>query len=270
MAKARIVADHHEYQHAATGESGHLISAASWYPRVPFPISIELTHPCRLAPSKATSRQNGGSGQLTPQIFDHEQRTVLENTRQRTVTTQFPAHLTPEDSTSQMQSKIPTAKHKFEGHEREIYSFVFLHDNVHVVSGSLDGTMRKWNCDTGRLVGEPWKGEGRLILALALSPDGKTIACGRGNGSVQRWDTDGKMKSTWTGHSNSVESLSWSPSGDHIASGSYNGTILIREAESGKVDVGPIKTNQDWVRSLAYSPLGDRIASGGNNKIICI
>jgi WD40 repeat protein len=98
-----------------------------------------------------------------------------------------------------MQSRIPTAMHKFEGHEKEFYSFVFLHDNVHVVSGSLDGTMRKWNRETGRLIGEPWKGEGGEILTLAISPDGKTIACGRRYGSVQRWDTDGMMiESTWT------------------------------------------------------------------------
>ncbi|OAX34838.1 WD40 repeat-like protein [Rhizopogon vinicolor AM-OR11-026] len=129
--------------------------------------------------------------------------------------------------------------------------------------------MRKWDCETGRLIGEPWKGEGGGTLALALSPDGKTIACGRVDGSVQRWDTDGKkIESIWTGHSNWVRSLSWSPNGENIASGSTDGTILIRKAESGKVKVGPIKTNQGWVRSVAYSPLGDRIASGGNT--ICI
>src|SRR5882757_3900523 len=101
-----------------------------------------------------------------------------------------------------MQSKSPTPKHKFEGHESKISSFVFLHDNVHVVSGSWDGTMRKWNCDTGHLVGKPWKREGGRILTLALSPDGKTIVCGRKDGSLQRWDTDGNMmKSIWTGHS---------------------------------------------------------------------
>ncbi|OAX30995.1 WD40 repeat-like protein [Rhizopogon vinicolor AM-OR11-026] len=184
---------------------------------------------------------------------------------------QLPANPTPEETASPMQSKTPTAKHKFEGHKNNIQSFVFLHDNAHVVSGSLDGTMRKWDCETGRLIGEPWKGNGGYILALALSPDGKTIACGREDGSVQRWDTDGKMiKTIWTGHSDWVRSLSWSPSGGHIASGSDDGTILIREAESGKVEVGPIKTNQDWVLSLAYSPLGDRIASCGNNKTICI
>jgi WD40 repeat protein len=169
-----------------------------------------------------------------------------------------------------MQSRTPTAKHKFEGHEGEIYSFVFLHDNIHVVSGSWDGTMRKWNCDTGRLVGEPWRREGGRILALALSPDGKTIACGRAYGSVQRWDTDGKMiENTWTSHSGWVRSLSWSPIGGRIASGSNDGTILIRKAKIGEVEVGSIKTNQGYVWSLAYSPLGDRIASGGDNTI-CI
>jgi len=49
-----------------------------------------------------------------------------------------------------------------------------------------------------------------------------------------------------------------------------DGTILIRKAENGKVEVGPIKTGQDSVRSLACSPSGDRIASGGSNHTICI
>jgi WD40 repeat protein len=164
-------------------------------------------------------------------------------------------------------STRPTPKHRFEGHQNDIWSFVFLHDNVHIVSGSLDGTMRKWNCDTGLLVGKPWKGEGRGIWALALSPDGRTIACGREDGTVQRWNTDGKMiEGVWTGHRRAVRSLSWSPTGSHLASGSEDRTILIRKAKSGEVAVGPIKT--DRVMSLAYSPSGRRIASGGGN--ICI
>jgi len=100
------------------------------------------------------------------------------------------------------QPERPPPKYIFEGHEDEIYSFVFLHDNVHILSGSDDGTMRKWDCQTGLLVGEPWEREGGLIWALALSPDGKTIACGRGDGSLQRWNTDGEMsEGVWMGHS---------------------------------------------------------------------
>jgi WD40 repeat protein len=168
-------------------------------------------------------------------------------------------------------STRPTPKHRFEGHQSAIWSFVFLHDNVHIVSGSWDGTMCKWDCDTGLLVGEPWKGEGRGIWALALSPDGKTIACGRQDGSIQQWNTDGEMiEGVWTGYSGTVRSLSWSPGGSHLASGCEDGTILIRKAEGGEVAVGPIKTNHDSVRSLGYSHSGDRIASGGSDNSICI
>jgi WD40 repeat protein len=176
-----------------------------------------------------------------------------------------------DEASTPAQPETPPPKHIFEGHEGRIWSFVFLHDNVHIVSASEDGTMRKWDCERGLLVGEPWKGEGGCIWALALSPDGKTIACGRADGSLQRWNTDGEMsESVWMGHSNNVRSVSWAPNGGHIASGSDDGTILIRNAASGEVEVGPIETGQDWVWSLAYSPSGDRIASGGSNETICV
>jgi WD40 repeat protein len=110
---------------------------------------------------------------------------------------------------------------------------------------------------------------------LALSPDGKTMACGRNDGIVQRWNTDGEMsEGVWIGegYSDDVPSISWSSNGGtgHIASESQGGTILIRKVGSGEVEVGQIETGQDSVRSLAYSPSGDRFASGGENDMICI
>jgi len=187
------------------------------------------------------------------------------------MSSESPTKLGLDEASTPAQPEGPPPKHIFEGHEDEINTFVFLHDNIHIVSGSEDGTMRKWHCETGLLVGEPWEGKGGPIWVLALSPDGKTIACGRSDGSVQRWNTNGEMsEDVWMGHSDRVQSVSWSPSGGHIASGSNDGTILIRKATSGKVEVGPIKTKQDWVCSLAYSPSGDRIASGGYNQTICI
>ena len=74
----------------------------------------------------------------------------------------------------------------------------------------------------------------------------------------------------WMDHSDGVWAVSWSPNGSHIASGSDDGTILIRKAENGEVEVGPIEAGQDEVYSLAYSLSGDKIASGGYNKTICI
>ncbi|KAG2048296.1 WD40 repeat-like protein, partial [Suillus hirtellus] len=164
-------------------------------------------------------------------------------------------------------------------HNEIVLYLVFLHDNVHIVSYSDSGTMCKWNCNTGLLVGEPWgdKGEDEgedergEIIALVISPDGKTIVCGRYDGSVERWDTDGNMiEDEWADHDGGrVKSLSWSPSGDYIASGTDKGMVLIHKAESGEIEVGPIETKHDQVGSLAYSPSGNKIASGGWESI-CI
>lgn len=52
---------------------------------------------------------------------------------------------------------------------------------------------RNRDTDTGLVVRELWRCEGGVISVLALSPDGKIITCGRGDGSVQRWITDGMM-----------------------------------------------------------------------------
>jgi WD40 repeat protein len=187
------------------------------------------------------------------------------------MSSESPTKAALDEASTPARPERPPPKHIFEGHEDWISSFVFLYDNIHTVSGSHDGTMRKWDCKTGLLVGEPWGGEGEEILALALSPDGKMIACERGDGSVQWWNTDGEMsEGVWMSHRCSVRSVSWSPSGDHIASVSVDGTILIRKAGSGEIEVGPIETGQNSVRSLAYSPSGDRIASGGYNETICI
>ncbi|KAG2053779.1 WD40 repeat-like protein [Suillus hirtellus] len=195
--------------------------------------------------------------------------TIEENTSS---VSEPPAVPATEEIQPKAQPGKPTPKYRFKGHENQILDFVFLRDNVHIVSGSLDGRMRKWNCDTGLLVGKPWSGEGGIIHALALSPDGQTIACGRDDGSVQRWNTEGEMiEGIWTGHRELVRSLSWSPNGNHIASGSDDGTILIRKVpESGEIEIGPIKTKQDGVLALAYSPSGDKIASGGKNQTISI
>jgi WD40 repeat protein len=227
-----------------------------------------------LTPSEIAN-QPVSAGQPSSLILGDERSPSQVNTRKdspnRVMASGSHAKSTLPNAPLPETSTRPTLKHRFEGHQSAIWSFVFLHDNIHIVSGSRDGTMRKWDCDTGLLVGEPWKGEGRGIWALVLSPDGRTIACGREDGSVQRWNTDGEMiEGVWTGHSGNVRSLSWSPTGSHLASGSEDGTILIRKAKNGEVAVGPTKTDQDSVMSLAYSPSGDIIASGGYNKTICI
>ena len=236
----------------------------------------EVVHaqPTLLAYHKGPADRVVSSGQLFLSLADQRlcqsQINSQDTLPERTMSSESLTKPGLDEALAPAQLERSPRKHIFDGHKRWITSVVFLHDNVHIVSGSGDGTMRKWDCETGLLVGEPWKGEGGRIWALALSPDGKTIACGRGDGSVQRWNTDGEMsEGVWMDHRNDVRSVSWSPNGVYIASGSSDRTILIRKAGSGEIQVSPIETGQDSVRSLAYSPSGDRIASGGY-ETICV
>lgn len=69
-------------------------------------------------------------------------------------------------------------------------------DNRYLVTGSEDKTVRVWDLPTGRLlrVITPPAGQGDegKIFALAISPDGKTIACGGYTGSRKNTEQEGK------------------------------------------------------------------------------
>jgi len=69
-----------------------------------------------------------------------------------------------DEASAPAQPERPPPKHIFEGHEDQITSLVFLHDNIHIVSSSSDGTMRKWDYETGLLVGKPMGRGGRTYM----------------------------------------------------------------------------------------------------------
>ncbi len=79
---------------------------------------------------------------------------------------------------------------QFEGHDRHIYSVMFHPDGKTVLSGDLSGQVKQWDSATGKqtavfdaadLYNFNARGQGvdyGGVRSLALSPDGKTLACG--------------------------------------------------------------------------------------------
>ena len=73
------------------------------------------------------------------------------------------------------------------------------------------------------------------VLAVAFSPDGKTMVTGCGDGNIASWDAKtGKTKATNKGHTGWVNSVAFSPDGKTLASGSGDKTIKLWDVATGK------------------------------------
>jgi WD40 repeat protein len=116
------------------------------------------------------------------------------------------------------------------------------------------------------------------VATVAWSPDGKRIASGSWDQTVQVWDaTSGAQPFIYRGHTTNVNAVAWSPirTSQSIASASGNSffkgehIVQLWNAATG----GHILTyggHTQPVRSVAWSPNGMSIASGSEDKTVQI
>jgi len=106
------------------------------------------------------------------------------------------------------------------------------------------------------------------ILSVAISPDGKLLAAGTGNGEVRLWQTaTGQPFLTCKGHSNWVQSVAFSPDGRVLASGGTDQTVRLWEVDSGRC-LKIISGHSYRVWSVAFSPDGQTLATSGANQTV--
>ena len=108
-----------------------------------------------------------------------------------------------------------------------------------------------------------YHGHTKRVTAVAWSPDGKRIASGSLDKTVQVWGAVAEehlQTIIYHGHTDEVHAVTWSPDSKRIASGSADKTVQVWNAATGD-RASTYHGHTDTVTSVAWSPDGAYIAS---------
>jgi len=117
-----------------------------------------------------------------------------------------------------------------------------------------------------------YRGHFKEVYTVSWSPDGKYVASGSGDETVQIWDfTRGEHILTYSGHRHKVgkgliQAIMWSPDGKYLVSGSWDKTVRIWDAYTGHT-LSTFRSYYEVVETVAWSPDGRYIASGNRKGI---
>ena len=99
---------------------------------------------------------------------------------------------------------------------------------------------------------------------MAFSPDGRTLASGDGNGSIQLWNVSDPARAAavgapLTGHTDTVYSIAFSPDGHTLASGSFDETIRlwnVANPAQPQAIGGPVTGGENYINAVVFGPGG--------------
>ncbi|MEG4856419.1 caspase family protein [Microcoleus sp. K1-B6] len=112
-----------------------------------------------------------------------------------------------------------------------------------------------------------WQGRGKVVNSINFSPNGKMLASGSDDGTIQLWNLEGKELRTLPGHSREVQSVSFSPDGTMLASSSSDGTVKLWNLDGKELRTLKTQSN-NWAFSVSFSPDGKMLASANSDGTV--
>jgi WD40 repeat protein len=116
----------------------------------------------------------------------------------------------------------------------------------------------------------PGKGQpdAAAVLAVAVAPDGKTLAVATEDNAAQLRDAGtGQLRHTLPGHADVVTGLAFARAGDLLATGSADRDVKLWDPATGRERL-TLRGHTGWVYALAFAPDGKCLASAAYDKTV--
>lgn len=114
------------------------------------------------------------------------------------------------------------------------------------------------------------KGHSSWVMAVAISPDSKTLFSSGLDHRIMAWNVETEaVQRTFAGHSKAVNCLTCSPDGQLLLSGSDDNTIKLWQIDTGKLVRSLAEHSRD-VNAIAVNPNGQYMVSGSEDRTVCL
>lgn len=160
---------------------------------------------------------------------------------------------------------LPPEGLRLTGHEDGIWSVACSPDGKHVVTGSLDHTLRLWDRASGREV-KCFTGHTEGVTCVAFSQNGRRLLSGSLDNTLRLWDiATGQTLVQLKGHEEGVTCTAISLDGSQILSGSFDRTLRLWDAATGR-ELAILAHAAEVIWSVAFASDGRHALSAGGGR----